>query len=128
MEPVVIVICLALIQYFVFAAQVGMAHGRAGIAAPAMTGNDELERYNRVHLNTLEVLIIFLPAIWLFSMYWNPLIAAAIGVVFLVGRQLYAMAYVKDPAKRTAGFMLTMFSFTVLLIGALVGAIISWVG
>jgi glutathione S-transferase len=123
MPYVNIVTALALLQFLVFGFRVGSARERLGIKAPATTGHETFERVYRVHMNTLEMLIAFLPGLYLFSYYFNPLIAAGIGVLYLVGRELYAAAYVKEPKKRGPGFGLSFLPTVVLLIGGLVGAI-----
>ena len=76
--------------------------------------------------NTVEQLVVFLPAIFLFAHYVTPGAAAAIGVVFVVGRALYARAYVSDPARRGPGFLLTLGANLVLVLGALIGALVDW--
>lgn len=98
MEFVAIVIVLALIQYFVFGMLVGKARGTYEVHAPAISGHPVFERYYRVHQNTLEMIVMFIPAIVLFSYLVRPDIAAAIGAVYLVGRVIYLRAYVADPA------------------------------
>ena len=123
MHFVDIVIALAAIQFIVFAAQVGAARGRYGIKAPAITGNDTFERYFRVQQNTLELLICFLPGIYLFSQYVHPLWAAGLGVVYLIGRQLYAMSYVKNPAARGPGYLFSILPIMVMLLGGALAAI-----
>jgi uncharacterized MAPEG superfamily protein len=123
MAYVDIVTILAVLQFIVFAAKVAGARGRFGVKAPATTGNEIFERYFRVQQNTLEQLLGFLPGLYLFSRYWNPLYAAALGIVYLVGREVYAATYVKDPAKRSAGFGLSILPILILLVGALIGAI-----
>jgi len=122
MPYVHIVIVLALAQFFYFSLEVGKARGRYKIPAPATTGNEIFERYFRVHMNTLELLVMFIPALLLFGLYLNPLIAAGLGVIYLVGRFLYLFAYVKDPKKREVGFALSMLPIMILLVGGLVGA------
>src|SRR5205085_3222554 len=101
------------------ALQVGRARGKSGIAAPAMTGDPLLERAVRVHYNTLEWLPIFLVSLWLFALYWNDLVAAGLGVIWIVGRILYQTGYMADPAKRELGFMVQAVATAVLLFGAL---------
>ena len=123
MPYVNIVTALALLQFLVFGFQVGSARERLGIKAPATTGHETFERLHRVHMNTLEMLIAFLPGMYLFSHYFNPLIAAGIGVLYLVGRQIYSAAYAREPAKRGPGFGLSFLPTVVLLIGGLIGAI-----
>jgi len=123
MTYVDIVTGLALLQFIVFGMQVGMARGKYGINAPAITGNAIFERYFRVQQNTLELLIVFVPGLYLFSRYVNPLWAAALGVVYLAGRQIYSVTYVKDPAKRSLGYGLTMLPVLILIVGGLEGAV-----
>ena len=123
MTYVDIVTALAVLQFIVFGFRVGGARGRYGVKAPAITGNEIFERYFRVQQNTLEQLIAFVPGIYLFSHYFNPLVAAALGVVYLIGRELYAFTYVKDPANRSVGYGLTFLPMVILVLGGLVGAV-----
>ncbi|MGE4650813.1 MAG: MAPEG family protein [Myxococcota bacterium] len=125
MELVVIVVAVALLEYIYLATQVGQARGKYEVPAPAISGHPTFERLYRVQMNTLEQLIIFLPSIWLFATYVSTGIAAALGVVFVVGRFLYFKGYVDDPEKRTTGFLLTFGANVVLLFGALVGAVLT---
>src|SRR3984893_11555214 len=101
MAYVDIVTALAVLQFLVFGFKVGKARGKYGVKAPAITGNEVFERVFRVQQNTLEQLIVFLPGIYLFSRYFNPLVAAVLGVVYLGGREIYSATYVKNPAKRS---------------------------
>jgi glutathione S-transferase len=117
-----IVTALALLQFVWFAMLVGQARGKYGIHAPAVTGNEIFERHFRVQQNTLELLILFVPGLYLFSHYFNPLWAAGLGVLYLIGRQLYATSYVKDPSSRSAGYGLSALPTLILVLGGLVGA------
>ncbi len=123
MALVHLVIALALAQFFVFGAAVGRARAKYGVAAPATTGNEMFERYFRVQMNTLELLVMFVPAVWLFAEYVSAAVAAALGALFIVGRGVYFLAYVKDPAKRGPGFGLSVLPTVLLLIGAIYGAV-----
>jgi hypothetical protein len=123
MAYVDIVTALALLQFMVFGFKVAKARGRYGVAAPAVAGNETFERYFRVQQNTLEQLIVFLPGLYLFSHCYSPLIAAALGVIYLIGREIYAMTYVKDPKKREVGYVLTVLPMVILIFGGLFGAI-----
>lgn len=123
MPYVHIVIGLALIEFLYFGFAVARARGRYNVVAPATTGNEIFERYFRVQMNTMEQLLIFLPSIAIFSRYFSPYIAAAAGAVFLLGRLIYFVTYVKDPKKREAGFILTAAPNTFLVVGAIVGAV-----
>jgi glutathione S-transferase len=123
MAYVDIVTALAVLQFLVFGFRVARARGRYGVKAPAVAGNENFERYFRVQQNTLEQLIAFLPGLYLFSHYFNPVVAAVLGLIYLVGRELYAFTYVKDPAKREFGYILTFLPMMVLLVGGLFGAV-----
>jgi len=125
MEYVAIVTALALIQVLVFAIQVGQQRVTHNVRAPAVSGPPGFERAFRVHQNTVEQLVIFIPSLWMFATYWRADVAAAIGLVYVIGRQVYRIAYMGDPAKRSLGFTLGIVSTSVLLIGALLGAVVS---
>lgn len=123
MAYVDIVTALALLQFLVFGFKVGKARSRYGVKAPAITGNEIFERHFRVQQNTLEQLIVFVPGLYLFSRYFNPVVAAALGVVYLIGREIYAASYVKDPAKREVGYAVTVLPTAILIVGGIVGAV-----
>ena len=127
MEPVIIVTILALAQYVYFGITVGGVRVKTGVKAPASSGDPEFERANRVHLNTLEQLVVLLPALWLYAHYVNPLWGAGLGVVYLIGRFIYKSAYMKDPAGRSAGFMLSFLPSAVMLVWVLIVAVMHYV-
>jgi len=122
MALVNLVVALALLQFFAFATAVGMAREKYNVAAPATSGNEVFERYFRVQMNTLELLVIFVPAIWMFGFYVSAHIAAGLGAVYLLGRCIYFFSYIKDPKKRSLGFALSAAPVLALVIGAAVGA------
>lgn len=124
MELVTIVIALSLIEYSVFAMLVGWARGKYGVAAPAVSGDPIFERYYRVQQNTLELLVLFVPGMWMFAQYVSADIAAGLGVVFIIGRFLYLRGYVADPKSRSLGFGLSFLPAQILLIGGLIGAVV----
>ncbi len=124
MEATVIVTFLALAQYTLFGLQVGALRSKLEVPAPRETGPEEFERMNRVHLNTAEQLIIFIPALWMHAYYANPLYGAVIGMFFIVGRFIYRSAYLKDPKSRGVGFTMTFVSSAILAVWALVAAVL----
>jgi uncharacterized MAPEG superfamily protein len=126
MELIAIVTILALIEYFAFGALVGAQRGRTGIEAPATTGDPTFERYFRVHQNTLEQLILFLPALWFFGRFVSAPIGALLGLVFIAGRVIYLRGYVADPKGRAPGALITAAVNAILLVGALIGAVVAW--
>ncbi len=119
---------LALLFYVATIFIAGQARGRYKIKAPATTGHPAFERAYRVQQNTIEQLVLFVPALWLFSDFVSPLWGAAIGAVWIAGRIVYAAGYLRDAAKRGPGAVITMLSGAVLLFGALVGIVIRLAG
>jgi glutathione S-transferase len=123
MAYVHVVMMLALAEFLAFGWAVGRARGRYNVPAPATTGHEVFERYYRVQMNTLEQLIIFVPSMQVFGRYVNAYVAAALGVLFIVGRAVYFRGYVSSPERRHLGFGLSAIPNMVLLIGAILGPI-----
>lgn len=123
MEWIVLVTLLVALEYFWLAILVGKSRSETGIAAPAIVGDEKFERVFRVQQNTLEQLVIFFPALWVFGYYVSATIGAVLGVVFLVGRIMYARGYVQHPNKRAPGFIIGSLSILALMVGGLVGVI-----
>ena len=120
-----IVLCVALVFYGILGFNVGRARGRYNVAAPATTGNADFERVFRVHQNTLESLVVFVPALLIFSQYASPLWGAVLGLVWILGRILYAVGYYRAAEKRSAGFGIAGAASLILLLGGIAGAIAS---
>ncbi len=109
---------VALLVYYVTIANVGRARMKYKIRAPAVTGNPEFERVHRVQVNTLEQLIVFLPALWLFAVYVNPAWASLLGTAWIVGRVVYAIGYYMAADKRALGFNVAFAGLAALWLGA----------
>jgi glutathione S-transferase len=125
MPYLAIVTALALLEYMGISILVGRARAKYGIKAPATSGHEVFDRTFRVHQNTLEQLVVFLPALWLFGTYLSASWGAVIGLAFIVGRVLYVQGYIADPEKRGPGFLIGFLANVLLLLGALVGAILA---
>lgn len=126
MSPwVSLVTVLALIMFFVVTVNVGRARAKYGIKAPEMTGNLDFERVVRVQQNTLEQLSLFLPALWIFANFVNPIAAAGLGTIWVAGRTLYAWSYYQAAEKRGPGFGISLLATVVLLLGSLVGIVLN---
>lgn len=116
-----LVTVLAIAQYIWFGVLVGQARGRYGVNAPAVTGHDIFERYYRVQMNTLELLVPMVPAMYLAARYWPALWVATAGAVFMVGRFVYLRAYVSDPKTRALGYALSALPLLALLLAVVAG-------
>lgn len=114
---------LSVLQLFAFGGLVARARARYGVKAPAITGHEMFERYYRVQVNTIETLMVFLPALWIAGKYWSPVWASLLGVVYLIGRVIYLQGYVADPAKRSAGYAISILPTLGLILASVIGLI-----
>lgn len=122
-NQIVIVSLLAILVYLWTGIRVAGARRKFGITAPAMTGNLDFERYVRVQTNTLEWLPVFLAVFWMAALYWPQTYIALIGLVWPLGRIIYALGYTKNASARGPGFGLQALAALVLLIAAALGAV-----
>lgn len=120
-----LVTALTLILYFILTLNVGRARFKYKVPVPQTSGDADFERVFRVQQNTLEQLILFLPSLWLFSLFVSPIWGAGIGGVWIIGRILYAWGYYQAAEKRGIGFAINILSILVLLLGSLVGIILA---
>ena len=124
MAYIELITVLALLQFLYFGILVGRARTRYGVKAPAVSGDATFERYYRVQANTLELLVLFLPALWMATSHIAPLWIVALGAVYLVGRFIYLRGYVQAPEKRSLGFGLSALPILVLLGVDLIGSLL----
>jgi glutathione S-transferase len=110
---------LALLLYFVLTINVGRARAKYKVPVPQMAGDPDFERVLRVQQNTLEQIIFFLPLLWIFSYFVNPLWGAGLGAIWIMGRIIYAWGYYQATEKRGPGFAIASLSSMILLIVAL---------
>jgi uncharacterized membrane protein YecN with MAPEG domain len=118
-----LVTLLAILFYFFTSMNVSRTRARTGVKVPATSGHPDFERAFRIQMNTLEWMPIFLPSLWLFAIYINDTIAAAIGAVWIIGRIIYFIGYSKAAAKRGPGFAIQGIAAIALWAGAL-GAVV----
>jgi glutathione S-transferase len=123
-----IVTLLALLLYQVVSMGVGKARAQYGIKAPAVTGNEHFERAYRVQMNTVEQMVFFLPALWLCAVLLSDIGAAVGGLIWVIGRAIYAVTYRNDPATRGPGTMITVLAQFGLWLGAVVGLVRGMIG
>jgi len=120
-----LVTILALIFYGWAGVHVSRMRVRHNVRAPTVTGPPEFERAFRVHQNTQEQLVLFLPALWLFVLLVSPDWGGILGLVWIVGRIVYAVSYLRNPDARAPGFAISAAASVTLLLGALAGAIVN---
>ncbi len=118
-----IVVVVSLLIYVWFATRVGQARAKHNVHAPFVDGPPDFLRTYRVHINTLEQLVIFLPALALFASAWGDLPAAVVAVFWPVGRVIYGLGYYQSAEKRGPGFGISFLSSMILLLGGLTGAV-----
>ena len=123
-----LVTLLVVAFYFFLATRVAVARGKFDVRHPAITGNPDFERVFRVHMNTLEWLPTFLVPLWLCAIYLSDIGAAALGLVWIVGRVLYFVGYSRAVEKRLPGFFIQSTACMLLFIGAAVGIVMGWAG
>lgn len=116
---------IALFVYFGLSAAVGQARGKFNVPAPASSGHPEFDKRYRVQMNTLEQLALFVPAVIVGGPVLGDTVTAGLGIVWSLGRIVYARSYVADPAKRGPGFGLTLLPSMVMLLAGVWGAISS---
>ena len=123
-----IVTIIAVLFYYYTGLRVGAMRGKHKIDAPAMTGHPEMDRAVRVQMNTLEQLVVFLPLLWLATLYFHALawLPAVTGLVWVIGRAIYMTGYMADPSKRSTGFLIATFATLVLLVLAIWGIVATW--
>ena len=123
MSLVSLAVVLALLEYAILGLLVGQARGKYKVPAPATTGDPIFERYFRVHQNTMEQLVVFVPAMFIFAAYVNGLVAAALGLLFVIARAIYARGYISNPEKRASGAAITFIVNAILVVGSLIGVV-----
>ena len=114
---------VAVLLYGMTIVNVGRARLIYKIDAPAVTGHPVFDRTFCVQMNTLEQLVAFLPALWLFALYQSAAWSSAIGAAWIVGRALYAVGYYRAAEKREIGFVIASVAASALWLGAAWGVV-----
>ena len=127
--PLVGLITLICVAIFMgLGIKVGQGRAKHDVKLPATQGPDDWMRMQRAHGNTLEGLVMFFPALWLFAVCWGDVPAAVVGVFYPIGRILYARGYYEAVEKRVPGFTIGFFSTAILWVGGMVGLIMQVLG
>ena len=117
---------LSVLILLAFAIGVSRVRRRVNIQPPVMTGAPELERSLRIHGNTVEQILIFLPALWLAALYFQGWAPPILGLIWCLGRIIYALGYSRDAGARLPGFILTIFPTLILIVLAIIGIVQAW--
>ena len=114
----------SLLMYIWVFAKAGNARKIYQVPAPAMDGPAGFLAAMRVQANTVEQLVLFLPALWLCCLLMSDQLAAGLGVLWVLGRIIYALGYYQAPSRRGLGFGISSLASLGLLIGAVTGLIV----
>jgi uncharacterized membrane protein YecN with MAPEG domain len=113
---------LAVFVAFVLGGRVGYMRGRHKIEAPATVGHPQFERAFRIHANTVENLVLFLPLLWLATIFYGGTIPFWLGIGWVVSRLIYAWGYSQDNTQmRGPGAGLGFLSLLGLLVLSALG-------
>jgi glutathione S-transferase len=113
---------LAVVLTFALGMWTGIQRVRHKVAAPATTGNPHFERAFRTHANTVENLVLFLPLLWIASIFYGGQIPFWVGLVWVVSRVLFAIGYAQANAElREPGAVLGFASLFGLLALSVIG-------
>ncbi|XP_070552510.1 microsomal glutathione S-transferase 2-like [Ptychodera flava] len=116
-----IISILAAYQLGNFARAVGKQRAKHKIKPPATTGEPSFERALRAQQNTVEFMPMFLSALWVDALFFNPVISFVIGLVYLYARHQYFASYVEDAEKRMPPFKLCVKMLQILLVQSCLG-------
>ena len=119
---------LTMLVLSIAAIAVGRARGKFGIHAPATTGNADFERVFRAQMNSQEATLMFLPTLWLAAQYspFPPMVVAALGYLWVLGRLWYLLGYWQAAGKREGGFVVGFVTWLLLFLVALIGVGKQW--
>lgn len=111
---------ITLLTVFVIAIAMGLvgrARGKCQIKAPATTGHPDFERAFRAHQNTLEQSVMFLPVLWLATIYSSqPELVIVLGYVWVASRLWFVLAYIREASKRAMPFLIGSLASALLLV------------
>lgn len=118
---------LAVLMAFVSLYLVGQARGRYSVPPPFTDGPEDFMRRHRAQVNTIEHMVIFLPSLWMFSLYVSSFWGGMLGLLWVVGRTIYLIGYYRSVKGRIPGFLIALLPLVILSVGSLIGIIYSWV-
>ena len=115
---------LAVLITLFAAGRVGMLRGKHSIEAPATVGHPGFERAFRMHVNTVENLVLFLPLLWLSALFYGGQLPFWIGLVWIVSRVIYMLGYAQENTQRRGpGALLGVISLAALAVLSILGLV-----
>ena len=102
----------------------GKARVTYKVTAPSMDGPPEFLRAVRVQANTLEQLPLVLPPLWMCAYFLGDAWAAGGGVLWCIGRVVYALAYYAFPPSRAPGYLISLLACAALMAGTALGLLL----
>jgi len=113
---------IAVLVAMAMGGRVGYMRGKYKIEAPAVVGHPAFERAYRTHLNTVENLVLFIPLVWIASVFYGGQIPFYLGLLWVVGRVIYAIGYAQTNTQmRGPGFGLSALALIGLIVLSAIG-------
>ena len=113
----------ALIVYTWMSTNVGRARAQFGVPAPHSGGHPEFDKRYRVQMNTVEHSVLLIPGALLGTPVLGDVFGATLVALWALGRILFALAYYRDPARRSLGCALPFIPGLMLVVAAATGAV-----
>ena len=115
---------LAVLLTFILGGRAGQMRGRHKVQAPATTGHPDFERAFRTHMNTVENMVLMLPALWVASLTYGGQLPFWIGLVWVVSRVIYAFGYAQSNVQmRAPGAVIGFLSILALVVLGAIGLV-----
>jgi uncharacterized MAPEG superfamily protein len=115
---------LAVFVTFVLGGYAGYLRDTLKIVAPATTGHPRFERAFRAHANTVENLVLFLPLLWVATLYYGGQIPFWLGIAWIISRVIYAIGYAQtNTHMRGPGAVLGLVALFGLLVLSAIGVL-----
>lgn len=91
---------------FWLAYNTGMVRAKHKAPPYEHTENKDVWISCRAHMNTIEMMVVYLPLLWVATIFGPSTIAGIVGLVWFASRVWYAQGYLKNPKQRQAPFMI----------------------
>ncbi len=115
-----VTICTSVL-IFILAYNVWAARLRHKVQPYEDTKEKDVLIANRIHMNTIEQTVVFLPLLWVATVFSSANIAGLLACIWFISRIGYALIYKKQADKRYIPFMVGMFCILCMSILAFYG-------